>query len=94
MKLPPGLTEQQLIDLSVELERRTGFDSIPTIERVYPRSETGPLAYRCVFPGCRSGTRSAVNMWHHVHWTHHPKSFDVKYAELSFALLEHLCASG
>jgi hypothetical protein len=56
----------ELRDLSVLLERETGFDSIPTIERMY---EADSGAYECVFPDCRISRRKAEAMWRHVHFS-------------------------
>jgi hypothetical protein len=58
-----------VVDRSLAQERETGLDSIPTIERVYPRSSLG--AYMCVYPGCQFRRYDAVAMWHHVHGPAH-----------------------
>lgn len=59
----------ELVEESLRLERLTGGDSIPTIERVYERTDRG--AYRCVYPGCPFVRMSAVAMWRHVHGPAH-----------------------
>lgn len=64
-------------ELSVRLERDTGYDSIPTIERLYydPDDEG---RYLCPFPRCPTVRKSAESMWRHVHFTRkHKLSFRV-----------------
>ena len=69
-----------LRELSIRLERETGFDSIPTIERMY--DDDG--VYRCVFPDCHVTRREAAVMWRHVHFgARHGLSFGRTLAELS-----------
>lgn len=63
----------ELRHLSVSLEQQTGFDSIPTIERVYEESDGG--AYLCVFPGCGFKRKDATAMWLHVHFGPHGRPF-------------------
>jgi 8-oxo-dGTP pyrophosphatase MutT (NUDIX family) len=62
--------------LSLELEEETGFDSIPTIERVYDRSDRGSIF--CPYPGCRYSRRDPVAIWWHVHFGFHGLSFDAR----------------
>lgn len=54
--------------LSIAWEAATGNDSIPTIERVYDRTEGG--AIRCCWPTCEFRRRSGEAMWRHVHTAH------------------------
>ena len=54
--------------LSLAWEQETGYDSIPTIERVYEWSDTGVCS--CVVPGCTFRRRDAEAMWRHVHIVH------------------------
>jgi hypothetical protein len=69
--------------LSVNLEAKTGFDSIPTIERIYARNEAGAPPYDCPFPHCAATRRDPVEMWRHVHFGRkHPLSFGVTNAAL------------
>ncbi len=58
--------------LSLKWEKQTGYDSIPTIERVYERTAKG--AYVCVWPACRFARHDAVALWRHVHTAHGPSS--------------------
>jgi hypothetical protein len=59
------LTDAELVELSLDRERVTGEDSIPTIERVYDRTESG--AYCCPWPECRTVRHDPVKLWRHVH---------------------------
>jgi hypothetical protein len=54
--------------LSLAWENVTGYDSIPTIERVYNRSSSG--AYVCIWPGCRFTRHDPEVLWRHVHSAH------------------------
>jgi len=54
--------------LSLEWEEQTGYDSIDTVERVYPRTKSG--AYVCVHPGCSFARRDPVKIWRHTHTGH------------------------
>lgn len=65
-------TEQTIEAISLEWEKQTGYDSIPTIRRIYEQTSTG--AYVCVFPRCRFARRDAVQLWRHVHTAHGPNS--------------------
>jgi hypothetical protein len=70
--------EQTWREVSVGLEDATGYDSIPTIERIY--EDNG--RYLCPFPGCVRATRSAETMWRHVHFSRaHGLSFDARTPE-------------
>jgi len=60
----PELGEAELIALSLGLEKRFGYDSIPTVERMYG-DDSGKLW--CVFPLCKYSVRDPVKMWRHVH---------------------------
>lgn len=62
------ITADNAESLSVSWENHTGYDSIPTIKRVYPRSESG--AFQCVWPWCRFTRRDPFAMWKHVHSAH------------------------
>jgi hypothetical protein len=64
-----------LYDLSVRLEEQTGFDSIPTIERVYERFGPGDRSIACVWPNCDHTRRDGKAMWKHVHFHHNPPAF-------------------
>lgn len=65
----------QLRVLSMRLEKKTGADSIPTVERVYP-NENG--IYECVWPYCGYRRHDAAAMWKHVHFSKkHPAATDV-----------------
>lgn len=55
-------------ELSVAWEDESGYDSIPTIERVYDRTPSG--AYLCCWPGCKVARRDAGALWVHVHTAH------------------------
>lgn len=68
--------------LSLRLEAETGYDSIPTIVRIYDR--TGPSGrYVCPFPTCDTTISGAERMWRHVHFSRkHGLSFGVKTPEL------------
>jgi hypothetical protein len=59
---------EQLIAISLAWEKQTGNDSIPTVERIYDRSDSG--AIKCVYPGCSFTRRDAVLVWRHVHTGH------------------------
>ncbi len=59
--------------LSVFLEDVTGYDSIPTIERIYDR--TPGNAFECAFPGCKFKRRDAQEVWLHIHFGIHRLSF-------------------
>lgn len=54
--------------LSEDWEQQTGYDSIPTIERVYERTPAG--AFCCPWPRCGVVRRDSVAMWRHVHTGH------------------------
>ena len=58
-----------VIDLSVMWEKATSYDSIPTIQRIYDRTDSG--AFRCPDPDCPFVRRDAVAMWEHVHGARH-----------------------
>jgi hypothetical protein len=65
--------------ISLAWEKKTGCDSIPTIERVYEQTPSG--AYCCVEPGCKIRRRDPRAMWQHVHSSHGredlpPEDFD------------------
>lgn len=64
MKLPE-MTPEELREVSLILEKRTGYDSIPTIERLYGDEVGGMPPYECAACGYR--VRDAVQMWRHVH---------------------------
>lgn len=71
-----------LRDLSERLEDRTGYDSIPTIERVYENNGR----YLCPFPGCTVAKTTPELMWHHVHFSRtHGLSFGVRTAQAAAA---------
>jgi hypothetical protein len=59
------LSPSDLVDLTLALENRYAYDSIPTIKRQYAETEDGPFG--CVFPECSYATRDAARMWRHVH---------------------------
>lgn len=54
--------------ISLEWERQTGNDSIPTIKAIYEQTEAG--AYKCVWSGCSFARRDADVVWLHVHGRH------------------------
>ena len=61
------------VKLSLAWEEQTGYDSIPTIERVYERTGRGRTdsgAYKCVWPKCGFARRDSVALWRHVHTAH------------------------
>ena len=60
------MSAQAVRDWSVKYEQETGKDSIPTIERVYMRTERGG-GIICIFPGCNFVRKDAEAMWRHVH---------------------------
>lgn len=66
--------EGRTIRESLRLERETGADSIPPIERVYPQAASG--AYLCVWPGCKFARRDPAAMWRHVHGPSHAEARD------------------
>jgi hypothetical protein len=73
--------------VSVALEQATGYDSIPTIERIY-RDDPGvdPPRHLCVHPGCRVVRADPEKMWLHTHFsTRHVKSFGVDTPEEAWA---------
>lgn len=57
-----------VVALSVAWEKKTGCDSIPTIERVYDRARSG--AFLCPWPKCNVRWHYAGSMWRHVHSAH------------------------
>ncbi len=59
---------REIREISIAWERQTGADSIPTIERIYGRTDKG--AYECVWPECEFKRRDPVAMWRHVHTAH------------------------
>jgi hypothetical protein len=59
-----------LVTLSVEIEADGGWDSIPTIDRMY-RWPDEDSACRCVMPGCEFRRHDPVEMWKHVHVSGH-----------------------
>lgn len=73
-----GLDEEQVRTESLRLEAETGFDSLDTVERVYA-SVDDDGRFDCPFPGCRTKTRKALRMWHHVHFVHTPHSFGASF---------------
>lgn len=73
--LPLGNAEYRA--LSERLEKATGFDSIPTIERVYEATDTGRIL--CCWLGCKFKSLEAEDVWRHVHFSaKHGLSFGVK----------------
>jgi hypothetical protein len=76
-----GLSREELYALSVELERRCGADSIPTVESHYLTGETVQNAptFMCCYSAastmgaesCLMRRRDPVAMWRHVHFTGH-----------------------
>lgn len=63
-----GDDRARIVEQSLEWERQTGADSIPTIERVYEQNTRG--AYRCVWLKCNYTDHDAAVMWRHVHTAH------------------------
>lgn len=64
-----------LVELSVQLQDETGYDSIPTIEAMYHG--------QCVFPDCDFGSKSPEKMWKHVHFARkHGRSFEASLDDL------------
>lgn len=63
-----GLSEE-----SLKLEQKTGYDSIPTIIRMYAEDVNGVL--ECVYPRCHFKRHDAEQMWFHVHAGKHGQSF-------------------
>ena len=72
-----------LRNASLILEKRTGSDSIPTIEDHYRKcvfvdgfyEDTD--TFQCVWPGCVFQADDSAEMWLHVHLSDgHPLSFD------------------
>lgn len=59
---------QRLIKISLDWEEQTGYDSIPTIERVYDRTTRG--GYMCVYPKCSFARLDSIAVWRHVHTKH------------------------
>ncbi len=57
---------------SLAWEAAHGYDSIPTIERVYEQTLGG--AYVCCYPECAFRRRDAEALWRHVHTAHAPDS--------------------
>lgn len=74
------LSEGDLIELSLMLEGRTGFDSIPTVHGFAERTKVGTL--RCYVPGCNLTRPDAAALWRHLHFSmKHGYSFGVKSPE-------------
>lgn len=57
-----------LAAISLDHEKVLGYDSIPTILRVYPTTSRG--AYVCVWPQCDFARHDVVKLWKHVHTAH------------------------
>lgn len=75
---PPDTAEFRFRELSLRLERETGFDSIPTIERIYEDPDRKGR-FLCSFPDCKYKTLDPEQMWRHVHFgAKHGMSFGVK----------------
>lgn len=55
-----------LRQLSLVVEQATGYDSIPTIERVYS-DQYDDSVMACVHPECSYRSRNSELMWKHVH---------------------------
>jgi len=74
--------------LSLEIERTTGYDSIPTIEchygvRVFEEGRyrsTG--TYECPNPGCKFRRKDSEAMWEHVHFGPHGRPLGNSITEL------------
>jgi hypothetical protein len=81
------VTGLDLRAVSIVLEEKTGYDSIPTIERVYRDDpSTEPARFVCPHQGCRVARDAAEHMWLHVHFsTQHVKSFGVDTPEEAWA---------
>lgn len=63
-----ALDERRVLrELTENIERDTGLDSIATIERVYPDDEGETCV--CVYPECGYRRRDPVEMWWHVHFS-------------------------
>jgi hypothetical protein len=60
------MPEVDLVALSLWLEEKTGYDSIPTIERVYDATDTGRI--ECCYPDCKFRSLNAEDVWRHVHF--------------------------
>lgn len=70
-----GLARSELEQLSVALEDDTGFDSIPTVERLYDGV--------CCFPDCEFHRSDPAALWEHVHFSRkHGLSFEAKLPDL------------
>jgi len=84
-----GTDDEAVEAMSLRLEQETGYDSIPTIRRVYDRTDAG--AYICCFPDCGVARRDAIVLWRHVHFGPHKphpfsSDFDAKASDLAAAL--------
>lgn len=75
-----------LVDVSVDLEKITGYDSIPTVldhYRAYDAEVEGRMVLECVVPGCHFRRRDPAEMWIHVHFSpKHGRSFGMTFDEL------------
>lgn len=77
---PHPIPDGDLINQSVLLESRTGYDSIPTVDGIAERTRSGTL--RCYVPGCYVTRPDAVTLWRHLHFSMtHGYSFGVKSPE-------------
>jgi hypothetical protein len=61
-------TVEHVEAVSLAWEAATGYDSIPTIERIYDRAQSG--AIECAYPDCDFRRHDAEAMWRHVHTGH------------------------
>ena len=70
------MTPNDLEALSQRLEQQTGYDSIPTIERMYRTTPSGTI--KCCYPHCTVLRRRPEDMWRHIHFSQkHGLSFGV-----------------
>lgn len=89
---------EKLVAASLVLERRTGYDSIPTVEgfyqtEVWSDEEGGYVdsgVYHCPTPGCDWTAKDSVAMWRHVHFSksHGPSWEGVRSDAAAIALAE------
>ena len=75
------MNHEELRELSIRLEHKTGYDSIPTIERIYVDDFGSKRLYACVWPRCAYRCQDSGVMWRHVHFGPHGLSFGVKTPE-------------
>ena len=59
------MDDDEITELSLDLEALTGYDSVLTVANMIEDT------HQCYMPGCKFKRRNPVRMWQHIHFTPH-----------------------